>query len=381
MPRMSGLGQRALAHARALAQGIGPRPAGSTAEARAFDYIETQLKQWGYAPERLPARFAPLPRFFPLYALGAVMLIVGTWELRDGPALALAAPLVLIALPQLARELIHRRPRTQATQNLVAHTAPAPRTLILCAHVDSARATVFRPAALRWLQYYTVFIALRVAFASAALAALHLIGFTLPTLFVMVLRWAGLALGGWWLFTEIANQLAHGHRYVPGAHDNASGVGVVLALAEALVAQPPAGVRVGFLFTGAEETGLHGAESFADSLPPSADLAVLNFDMVGAGNQLRFVTGDGTLIPRRTDAALNALIEQASPKARGLWYTLRGGDYLPFLRRGARATSLQTSGSLRAELAYHTPLDDVSVLEPGALEMTAQVVLRVIEQF
>ncbi len=378
---MSGLGERAFEHVRALAQNIGPRPAGSAAEGRAFDYIAGQLRQWGYAPETLPARFAPLPRFFPLYSLGALAWMLAAWDVRRWPLAALALPLVLIALPQLAREIIHRRPRTHATQNLIAYTAPAPHTLIFCAHVDSARATVFHHPTLRWLQHYTVFIALRVALAAAALGALHLIGFTVPAAFDIALRGLSLALGGWWLFSELANQLAFGERYAPGAHDNASGVGVVLALAEALAAHPLPNVRVGFLFTGAEETGLHGAESFAEANAAQAGSAIVNLDMVGAGPRLRFVTGDGTFIPRRTDAGLQQLIQRASPEARGLWYTLRGGDYLPFLRRGWRVASLQTSGAPRAELAYHSVADALEVIDPAALGRTAETALAVAQKF
>jgi hypothetical protein len=379
---MSDLGQRAFEHVRALAHDIGPRPAGSAAEGRAFDYIAGQLRQWGYAPETLPARFAPLPRFFPLYSLGALALILAAWDVRRWPLAAIALPVFLIALPQLAREIIHRRPRAQSTQNLIAYTAAAsPRTLFFCAHVDSARATIFNHPALRWLQYYTVFIALRVALAAAALGLLHWAGFTVPAVFDVALRWLSLVLGGWWLFSELANQLMSGGRYAPGAHDNASGVGVVLALAEALAAQPLPNARVGFLFTGAEETGLHGAESFVEANAAQAGRAIVNLDMVGAGSRLRFVTGDGTFIPRRTDAGLQQLIQHASPEARGLWYTLRGGDYLPFLRRGWRVASLQTSGALPAELAYHSMADALEVIDPAALGRTAEVALTVAKKF
>ena len=64
-------------------------------------------------------------------------------------------------------------------------------------------------------------------------------------------------------------------RFFPGASDNASGVAVVLAAAEALARdtlQPP--FRVAFLFTTGEETGLVGArrfvERFASSMLPNA---------------------------------------------------------------------------------------------------------------
>ena len=376
------LGQTAWGHVKALADGIGPRPAGSESERRAFDYVAAQLSQRGYRPERMPVRFAPPPRFFALYALGGLALALGGWGVQHWPWAALALPLVIVALPQLARWLIPLRARTAQSENLIAYAAASPDapTLILCAHVDSARASTFRHRALLGLQSQTMFIALRVALAVGALAALRLLGFTLPAFLVWLVAALGSLVGGWWILTELLNQLGWQSAYSPGAHDNASGVGVVLALAEHFAQTAPERLRLGFLFTGAEETGMHGAMAFAASLGQARQTRVLNFDMVGAGDTLCFAGGDGTLWPRRTDARLNALIQSAQPQVRRLWYTLRSGDFLPFLQRGLRATSLQTSGSVPAEQAYHTVYDTMKVVEVSALEMTAQAAMKAVGQ-
>lgn len=49
---------RAMAHIRDLSVGIGPRPTGSPAEARAAGYLERQLSSWGYRVQLQPV---PLP--------------------------------------------------------------------------------------------------------------------------------------------------------------------------------------------------------------------------------------------------------------------------------------------------------------------------------
>lgn len=49
---------QALAHIRNLSVGIGPRPTGTPAEARAAGYLETRLASWGYRVHRQPV---PLP--------------------------------------------------------------------------------------------------------------------------------------------------------------------------------------------------------------------------------------------------------------------------------------------------------------------------------
>ena len=51
-------------------------------------------------------------------------------------------------------------------------------------------------------------------------------------------------------------------RIVPGANDNLSSVGVLVALAHELTEQPPQGVRVILLSTGSEEGFMEGMQAF-----------------------------------------------------------------------------------------------------------------------
>ena len=56
------------------------------------------------------------------------------------------------------------------------------------------------------------------------------------------------------------------------------------------------------------------------------------------------------------------------------------GDYLPFLQRGIAASGLQTSGSVEAELTYHTQYDTMDVIDSDALDLTANAVIGVVRQ-
>lgn len=376
------LGERAFAHVYHLAAEIGPRPAGSEAERRAFTYLEERLGASGYAPQSQPVTFAPLPRFFPVFALGGALVLAGGLLLATAPWLAMLAPLVILPLPDLARELIQRRARTARSQNLIAYTSAdeAAPTLIFCAHVDSAPASVFGARWLLALHQQIMFVALRVGWALAAVAILLLLGLALPEPVTRVVGGAAIVTGGVWAAMEALNQLMR-RRWSPGAHDNASGVGVALALAEHFAQQPPARQRLGFLFTGAEETGLHGAEAFAAQLALKGQrVAVLNLDMVGAGDRLTYVQHDGALWLWATEARLNQLIRNADAKATPIVNALRSGDYLPFLRHGLRAASLETRGARDAELAYHTVNDTAEVIDIGTLGMTAQTVIELVAQ-
>jgi hypothetical protein len=84
---------------------------------------------------------------------------------------------------------------------------------------------------------------------------------------------------------------------VPGANDNASGVAVLVAVAEALQAKPVPGLRVLLVSAGAEEALQEGIRAFArahfPSLPPDRTWFV-NVDTVGSG-RLVLLEGEGPL--------------------------------------------------------------------------------------
>lgn len=79
----------------------------------------------------------------------------------------------------------------------------------------------------------------------------------------------------------------------PGASDNASAVAALLETARVLKAGAPLRRDVLFLFSDAEETGLHGAQAFVERHPAASRVAaVLNFDARGhQGPVYMFQTG------------------------------------------------------------------------------------------
>jgi Zn-dependent M28 family amino/carboxypeptidase len=82
----------------------------------------------------------------------------------------------------------------------------------------------------------------------------------------------------------------------PGINDNGSGSATILEIAEQLRKFHPRN-KVRFIWFGAEESGLLGSEHYVASLPPDERAkiaAMLNFDMVGSPNFVRFVY-DGDL--------------------------------------------------------------------------------------
>ena len=94
----------------------------------------------------------------------------------------------------------------------------------------------------------------------------------------------------------------------PGINDNGSGSATILEIAETYAAQdrePRNKLR--FMWFGAEEFGLLGSEAYVDSLSESEVDQIelmLNFDMVGSPNFVRFVyDGDNSAFPPGPGAA------------------------------------------------------------------------------
>ena len=77
----------------------------------------------------------------------------------------------------------------------------------------------------------------------------------------------------------------------------------------------------------------------------------------------------------------NQLIQRTDSGARGLWYTVKSGDFAEFLRRRIPAASLQTGGSYQAELAYHTVLDAPALIETAALERVIRTCALLVRMF
>jgi Zn-dependent M28 family amino/carboxypeptidase len=85
----------------------------------------------------------------------------------------------------------------------------------------------------------------------------------------------------------------------PGINDNGSGSAGILEIAEQYAAQGRvARNKIRFMWFGAEEHGLIGSTRYVNSLPQSEldkIMAMLNFDMIGSPNFVRFVyDGDGS---------------------------------------------------------------------------------------
>lgn len=384
--RVEQLSQRALAHIAVLADQIGPRPAGSPAERQALDYLGGLLTTWGYEVHREGVAFASSVPYSVPYLVGAVCLGIAGWFSKDFPWLGLVLPFLFMVLPQWSRGWTQRRKPTGAAENLYARIAQgdptSPPALLFCAHIDTAPAIPLRHPVLLSLYSRTLDILQRFAWMIFALALLQSWGWQVANGLRYAVAGLG-SLGGFWL---ACLQLLPALRkdelvFSPGANDNASGVGVLLALAEEIAQQEIRLGTVAFLFTTAEESGLFGARDFVQSHSEWAnETDVICVDMVGNGDRLYWVVKEGVFNPLYTSAELGQALKQANPALQPLWHTLRSGDYAPFCQAGFRVTSLECGGRTLTDPSYHSVFDTVEKINVQMLSQVLQTLLAFLEQ-
>lgn len=123
--------------------------------------------------------------------------------------------------------------------------------------------------------------------------------------------------------------------YFPGANDNASGVAMMLSLAEHFKKQPPDYSIVFIAFSG-EEAGLLGSQFFSEH--PLFNLSnvrfLLNMDMVASGREGMMAVG-GTVFENEFEMLKNAAGKAgvADVRKREL---APNSDHYPFTKRGVR---------------------------------------------
>ncbi len=162
-----------------------------------------------------------------------------------------------------------------------------------------------------------------------------------------------------------------------GANDNASGIGVLLALAERL-ARPPWSNRavsvfpftLRFIAFGSEETGLHGSWHYVEQLT-DAELAgirvMINLDSVGSGATLSAV-GNPWLTRHASEAA-----EREGVRLTIIRRWLSGGFSDNFSFADAWVPTIFFAGDDTSRI--NSPDDTIEFINPALLGDTAVLVL------
>jgi hypothetical protein len=365
------------------------RPSASEGERIAAESIAGHLRELGCVTEVEQER-AHGGYWWPIGAANAVAAMAAVGALRSvrptaRVSAAIAAGVAAVGLwddlgqgRRWIRRLLPHRP----TYNVVARAGDpdAEATIVLVAHHDAAHSgLVFHPALGQIgpklapehheRARQTAPIMFAVWLGPVMIAAGAAAGVT------RLLR-AGLALslGSITVMADIAARSV-----VPGANDNLTAVGAVIAVAQRLHDEPLTGARVLLVSTGSEESFSEGMSGFLarhrKELDPSRT-EMLCLECLG-GARLIVVEGEGMLRMRDYPAEMCDALAAAADRAgvaieRGA-KTVAATDALVALRAGYPVVTLASMEDTKLPLNYHWPNDVPENLRWPTLERAIEV--------
>ncbi|HWD76491.1 MAG TPA: M28 family peptidase [Solirubrobacteraceae bacterium] len=382
------------------------RGAGTDAERRAARWLAKQVGR-GPREARLDT-FWCRPNWALAHAWHCLLAVVGSLLMVAHAALGgvvvLVALLSVLADALAGRSLGRRLTPERASQNVVSLSPPGstprqtmagegpPVTLIVTANYDAGRTGVayrdllrtpaarlkhlaaggtLTPGWLGWLAVELLWLlgiaALRMTGGGTAVGILQLV----PTAALVV----ELA-----LLLELS---ASG--FGPAAGDNASGVGVALALVRALDAAPPRNIGVELVLQGAGDGTMTGLgqhlRRHRDELRPGSTV-VLGIGPGGAGAP-RWWFSDGPLIPLRYLARLRESAQRVAAGAGREPVGHRGRGVSPALPARVRGLPALTIGCVdRRGVASrsHQPGDLPGALDPAAMDALLEFALLLVDE-
>lgn len=175
------------------------------------------------------------------------------------------------------------------------------------------------------------------------------------------------------------DHLGYNHELMPGAHDNASGVAVLLAAAEAIArAKVPMKRSVLLLLFGAEEQAVKGSEFYvAHPVVPNGRIrAFLNLESVGRGERIGVSSGKEYPEIYETMERVNAqYVHRVMSASSNSNLARPRQDAAHFLWAKIPTVSVGTGGAPPLPYAsYHTSRDRWQILTPEIMEDLARIV-------
>ncbi len=339
------------------------RPSASEGERRAAEWLVARFAELG-AEARIEAEPAHGTYWWPLGLGAALGALGGIAALRGrrllGGALAAAATAGMASDFPPGKRLLRRLLPRRTTYNVVCELGPAEaeRTVVLIAHHDAAHSgIVFHP---QLPQIADRLGLIERSDTSPPLMAPVVGGPALAALGALTGRRLLTKIGVFFGLGSAAAMVEIGMRDVaPGANDNGTAVVALLALAERLLAEPPAKTRTILLSVGSEESFSEGIKAFGErhfgELPRESTF-FLCLETLGSPHLL-VLRGEGFLkmreYPPRSLSLMDGLAEELGID---LFPNLRlrnGTDGLESLAAGYETAVLASCTDLKQPANYH----------------------------
>jgi len=383
----------ALNHIRYLSRAIGGRGSCTPKVRLAGEYVMSELRKLGLQKVTSepfmgsPSTYRPYTLAYLAACLGSLLALLSgsIWLLGLAAILSGLGTWAMLAETDFSSNWAQWLLPKIATQNVtgvVPPTGEVRRRAVLFAHLDTHRTPVFYSSKI-WHRLFGLLVT-----ASFLSMAAGLVLFGLAALFNWSwLRWIGLLLLPIQAFAMYMVATADRTPHGPGANDNASGVGILLALARRLQEEPLAHTEVTLLFPDCEETGASGMKAFLDAHAAGlgSEAVYVTLDEVGLG-AIKYLTADGLILKHRTHPrALDLAREvcRSLPNIKtieetGLAYT----DALPATLRGLIALTVCTVPENESESSdhWHQMSDTIEFIDPNCLEKVLRFTWELLRQ-
>jgi hypothetical protein len=363
-----------------LSETIGGRGSCTINERKASEYVYEKLRESGVQDvsfeefNGVSSTYRPFILAFSSALIGTLIaLLIGSRiALITGALLNLFGVWAMFAESDFSSNWTRWLLPTLKTNNVTGVIAPqgtAEHQVILCAHLDSHRTPIFY-STLTWQKIFGLAVTgafLSMALSMAAFGVGGLLGWNW-------LRWTGLLFGLVQIYVLALVISAEFTPFSPGANDNASGTGIILALTERIRQKPLKQTAVNIILTDCEETGAHGILAYLDKHAKSLgkDAVYIILDEVGSGN-LKTLTEDGLIRkhkthPRAVEIARNAAHGLANNmvEAAGEAYT----DALPITKQGLIAITVSSAfpNPATAISHWHQMSDRIEFIDKQTLQ-------------
>ncbi len=368
-----------LRHIRSLAVDIGPRGPTREGERRGAEYAKAELEKLGLQPTLETFKSARSGFHTPLLCSLIMLAAFIIFPLGGKPTVIVAALLSIFAVVSEVMELagidnpLRMMTPKGDSQNVFAMLTPTSEhthDLVLVGHLDSQRTGIIWSTP-GWVKTYNIFIML-----VFACFILQVIVYSIAIFFSF--SWA------WYLTILTATSAIllaimliqiEATPFTAGANDNASGAGMVLALAEEFRQHPLKHTRVFAVCTGCEEAQHYGIIDFykrhlGELIKPMA----LVFEMLGCVSPA-WLLKEGIVIPFTADPGLVHLAERLAmqhPEWDAHPASISGGNTETVDSLRVKIPAVTISGTTRegAMPYWHQEADTFDKMKPELMEQS-----------
>ena len=364
-----------------ICKDIGPRPSTSNQEGQAADYIEKTLRQSDITniqrqlfKSQNSAGWITIPTFSAGFLAVIVASMAGQWGKLIGSALFLASGYIFHQSLFVKHPFFQKLIARWTSQNVIAKmpsSSQAKQTIYLVGHLDSQKQRFQFPPPLAKVMKAQSSLPIVLGILGGVLLLVDiLLGHDGTSWWLWLLGIAYL----WGLSGAIFDET---QPHVEGANDNATAMSLLLGIAQALKNQPLEQTDVILLFTGCEEVGCVGMESYLQQYSPSTENTFwIDIEMVGTGN-VCYVTKHGisyfsSYYPHPEIAQLANQVAQKHPQlgVRGKNMVILE-EVANLWRRGYKAICIAGYNKKGVLPNWHRLSDNLENIEPDTLSRAA----------